>query len=332
MVSKQVHPPDLPVPANPGLALYESMLLIRKCEEAIIRYYPENEMKTPMHMTMGQEAIPAGVCLALGERGQIFSTYRSHGAFLARTADTDGFFAELYGKETGTGAGKSGSMHLADPDQGHVCSSAIVGTTLPLAAGAAFANRRLANEKIACCFFGEGALDEGSFWETLNLASVKKLPVLLVCEDNGLAVHTPKPVRQGYRSIVDIVRQFDCRVFEDDSNDVERIHDLASEAAAGMEQGPAFMLLKCYRYLEHVGIHEDFDANYRTKSEYEDWLKRDCLALQRKRLTERGVAEKELAEKEKAIEAQIAVSVAKARQAAFAPSESLYRGVFYEED
>lgn len=314
--------------------LYRKLYLIRRAEDLIIQHYPEDEMKTPMHMSRGQEAISVGVCHALGPKNQILASYRSHAAFLAKTEDSDRFFAELYGRQTGTAKGKCGSMHLALPALGHLASSAVVASCIPVALGVAFANKRQGNDRICAVFFGDGALDEGVFWESLNVACVMKLPVLLVCEDNGLAVHASKEVRQGYRSIVDIVEKFECHVFQESTADVEVICRLTQQAMDLMlrTKKPAFLHLKCYRYLQHIGIEEDFHLGYRSKEEYHEWLKRDCLIIQRKRLLENGFSEEELSRLEAAIDEQIAASVKKAKEAPFPSADELYKGVFYEKD
>lgn len=320
--------------SNLRFDLYKKMCIVRRAEEFIIKHYPEDEMKTPMHMSMGQEAISTGVCHALGPEDQIFASYRSHAPFLAKTGDTDSFFGELYGKETGTAKGKAGSMHLAAPDKGYICSSAIVASSIPVAVGAAFANKQKARGRISCVFFGDGALNEGVFWESLNVACVMKLPVLFVCEDNGFAVHTPTCVRQGYKSITDIVCKFECNVFQEDTTDVEIIYRLALNAIESIRKKgkPAFFYLKCYRYLEHVGIYEDFNAGYRSRTEFEEWYKRDSLVLQRRRLIDDGYAEADIQRAEMLIDEQIKNSVERAKAACFPEPEKLYRGVFYEKN
>lgn len=312
--------------------LYKKLYMARQAEESIIKHYPGDEMKTPMHMSMGQEAISVGVCHALGPEGQIFVSYRSHAAFLAKTEDTDRFFAELYGRESGTAQGKAGSMHLAAPDKGHMVSSAIVASCNPVAVGAAFANKQKGNGRIACVFFGDGALDEGVLWESLNVACIMKLPVLFVCEDNSLSVHTPTHMRQGYKSITAIVSQFECHVFQEDTTDVEIIYRLTLDAVESIKATgkPAFLHLKCYRYLEHVGIHEDFDAGYRSKAEFIEWYRRDPLVLQRKRLIGNGYAEGDVRHAEMLINEQIKRSIKRAREASPLKPEELYRGVFHE--
>lgn len=317
-----------------SLSLYQKLYMARRAEEYIIERYPDDEMKTPMHMSMGQEAIPVGVCQALDSEDQIWTSYRSHAAFLARTGDTDKFFAELFGKATGTAGGKAGSMHLADPDKGFMAASAIVASSLAPAIGLAFANKSTGNGRISCVFFGDGALDEGVFWETLNAASVMQLPVLFVCEDNGLAVHTPSRTRQGYGSIVEIVKNFNCTVFHDESNDVERIHAIAAEALEAIRATgkPAFLHIECYRYLEHVGIYEDFDAGYRPVEEYEKWKAKDSVKMQRQRLLQAAFPEERIQGIESEIDGALQESIRMAVEAPFLEPEHLYRGVFHEKD
>ena len=314
------------------MELYRKLYLVRRSEQAIVKYYPENEMKTPMHMSMGQEAIPVAFCQALGPEGQVFGSYRSHALFLAKTEDPREFFAELYGKETGTAQGKAGSMHLADHRRGHIMSSAIVASTIPLAIGSAFAHKQQKSGRIACVFFGDGALDEGDFWESLNVASVMKLPVMFVCEDNNLAVHTEPHIRQGYKSVTGVVGSFNCTAFESDSNDVEVLHQLALDAIQSIRTTgqPVFLNLKCYRYLEHVGISEDFDVGYRPRSEYEEWLRRDCVMLQRKRLLDNGCPEADIQREEARIDASIEDGIRQAKADPFPKPEALYQGIFYE--
>lgn len=313
-----------------SLDLYRQMYQIRRAEELIIKHYPEDDMKTPMHMSMGQEAAAVGVCEALGPRGQIFGFYRSHAVFLAKTGDPGRFFGELYGKVTGTAHGKAGSMHLAAPDKGFMCSSAVVASAIPLAVGAAFANKQKRNDAIACAYFGDGALEEGVFWESLNVACVMKLPVLFVCEDNGLAVHTATHTRQGYKSITKVVAGFECSVWQDETNDVEAIHRVALDAveSIGRTAKPAFLRLKCYRYLEHVGTGKDFDAGYREEADFLEWSRRDALLMQRDRLLRSGVSEADVQRAEALVDDQLLMSVQSAKDAAFPDADELYRGIF----
>ena len=213
-----------------SIKLYQKMYLIRKTEEKIREHYMEDEMKTPMHMSMGEEAIAVGVCHALKTEDQVFGTYRSHAIYLAKTQKIGDFFAEMYGKDTALLKGKGGSMHMCAPESGFMGTSAIVASIIPVAVGAAFANKRKGNGKIVAVFFGDGATDEGAFWESLNVACLMKLPVLFVCEDNGFAVHTATSKRQGYVSITDIVSKFNCNVLKENTTDAEIIYKLTHQA------------------------------------------------------------------------------------------------------
>lgn len=298
-----------------SLKLYRSMYLIRKTEETIQQYYSEDEMKTPMHMSMGAEAIDAGVCLALQPEDQVLGTYRSHGIYLAKTGETDRFFAEMYGKVTGTAKGKAGSMHLISKAHGLIGTSAIVASHIPLAVGAAFANKTQKNGRVVAVFFGDGAIDEGVFWESINMACLKKLPVVFVCQDNGYAVHIPAAARHGYQAIGRIIEQFDINVLQSSSTDVEEIHDLTLQALRVMRENgkPCFLHLKYYRYLEHVGVNQDFQSGYRAREEAEEWLARDPVRLQRQKLL--GVVDEEtISALEDAVTLQINASISQAKR------------------
>jgi TPP-dependent pyruvate/acetoin dehydrogenase alpha subunit len=313
-----------------SLELYKNLYLIRRAEEEIREHYTENEMKTPMHMSMGEEAIAVGVCHALKAEDQVFGTYRSHATYLAKTQNIEDFFAEMYGKDTALLKGKGGSMHLCAPEAGFMGTSAIVASVIPVAVGAAFANKQRGNGKIVAVFFGDGALDEGDFWESLNVACLMKLPILFVCEDNGFAVHTPTSKRQGYASITDIVSRFNCNVLREKTTDVEIIYGLTLKAIESIKttQMPCFMHLRYYRYLEHVGVNEDFDAGYRSREEFEEWCKVDPVNLQRKKLLNHNIKEEELIKVEREIDNRIENSLRSAKEALFADPGELYRGIF----
>ena len=313
-----------------NVELYKKVYLIRRAEEKIREHYMEDEMKTPVHLSIGEEAIAAGVCQALRPGDQIFGTYRSHGIYLAKTEETDRFFAELYGKATGVAKGKTGSMHLSAPESNFLGASAVVATIIPVAVGASFANKRENNGKLVAVFFGDGALDEGAFWESLNFACLKELPILFVCEDNGLAIHSSISERQGYGSIGDVVSRFKCNVFQEKTTDPEVIYRLTSNAIALQEDNhkPCFLHLKYYRYLEHVGINEDFDAGYRSREEFDEWYRQDPLDLQRRKLLENGSREEEIQDIEKNIDGQIANSVNLAQIAPFPDERELFRDVY----
>ncbi len=311
--------------------LYRKLYLIRAAESAIRKYYHEDDMKTPMHMSMGEEAIAVGVCQALSPDDQILGSYRSHAIYLAKTGESDKFFAELYGKVSGVARGKAGSMHLSSPEHGLLCCAAVVASTISVAVGVAFANKTQRNGKITAVFFGDGATDAGVFWESLNYACLNRLPIIFVCQDNDFAVHTRRQNRHGYASITDVISKFDCNVIQDSTTDAEKIYQLTLRASQDIKNSgrPAFLHLKYYRYLEHVGINEDFDAGYRSKDEYLQWLEVDPIALQRSKLLgEHGFTEVEVRQLEDDIGQRVENSIALAKAAPFSDTTELYEGMF----
>src|SRR4051795_12417756 len=170
--------------------LYRSLYRIRRIEEEVARAYPTDKVKSPVHLSIGQEAVSVSVCEALRADDVVFPTYRGHALYLAKGGDLNRMVAELYGKVTGCTRGKGGSMHLIDPEAGVMGASAVVGTTIANAAGYAYALRVRGSDAVVVSFFGDGATEEGVFAETLNFAVLKRLPVLFVCENNGYAIHT----------------------------------------------------------------------------------------------------------------------------------------------
>jgi len=313
-----------------NIELYQKMYLIRKAEEAICWHYSEDEMKTPVHLSVGEEAIAAGVIHALSPQDQFFGTYRSHGIYLARTGETNRFFAEMYGRESGLLKGKSGSMHLSMPEYGMMGTSAIVAGIIPVAVGAGYAAKVSGNDRIVAVFFGDGATEEGVFWESINAACLMKLPVLFICEDNELAIFTTKAYRRGFDSLPSILEQFNCTVLTDSTTDVQRIYHLTQKAIQSIKSKnqPCFLNLSYYRYLEHVGVCEDFDAGYRSREEFEEWFKVDPVRMQRHKLLALGCSQVEVQNLESTIDRQIAGSIALARQAPFADDDELYREVY----
>jgi len=260
--------------------LYRTMYLIRACEEKIIKHYHENEMKTPVHLGIGAEAIYAGVIHALQPEDQIFGTYRNHGIYLAKTTDTDSFFGELLGRECGQFKGKGGSMHLFAPDKGFMASSAIVASTIPLAVGCAYSNKIQGNDKWVASFFGDGAMEEGVFWESCNFAQIHKLKLLFICEDNGYAIHTPKAVRQKPYMQNDPL----CNLYFTVKNaGADIIHEQVSNVVKDI--GPHFMHYEYTRMYEHCGVKEDWDVGYREKPK--DWY--DSLLLQGEKLSQYAI-------------------------------------------
>ena len=310
--------------------LYRKLLLARRVEEKIRQEYFKDEMKTPVHLGIGQEAIPVGVMHCLPAGTQAFGTYRNHALFLAMTEDTDAFFGELYGKITGAGKGKAGSMHIASPQHGLMATSAVVGTTVPLAVGAALAHQYRKGPGLVVSFFGDGAMEEGAFWESLNFACLRKLPLLFVCEDNGLAIHTATHERQGFESIPKAVAGFRCHAASGDGSDLPEVIRLTRSLLQQMKRDPkpGFLHLTYFRFLEHVGPQEDFQFGYRRRPTAEEVERLDPVLRFEKHLAQSGVTAEELAGVRSAVDRQVEASVRAAQQAPFAPPAELYTDLF----
>lgn len=312
------------------LALYRKLFLARAVEERIRREYSKDEMKTPVHLGIGQEAIPVGVLHALPPGSRTFGTYRNHSLYLTVTEETDRFFGELYGKRTGTARGKAGSMHLSAPEQGLMVTSAVVGATIPVAVGAAFAEEYLQSGRWVAVFFGDGTIEEGVFWESLNFACLRKLRILFVCEDNGLAIHTPARQRQGFRSVPEAVAGFDCHGASGDGSGLLEVISLTQSVQRRMQEDPkpGFLHLSCLRFLEHVGPKEDFDAGYRRRPTPEELERLDPLLRFEKEMIRCGAAPAQMEEIRRQVEEQIERSVRLAQEAPFPDPSELERDLF----
>lgn len=264
-----------------NVRFYRSMYRIRRVEEEIIRIYPSDKIKSPVHLSIGQEAASVGVCEALKPQDVVFCHYRCHAHYLAKGGDLKKMMAELYGKSTGGNKGKGGSMHLCDVSAGVMGASAIVATPIPIAVGYAYGIKQLGiKDKIAVVFFGDGATEEGVFYESLNFAALKKLPILFVCEDNGYAIHTHVDKRQArFFKLVDRVRSFGVRAFSVGESAFDlREYTVGSREDLIRDSQPIFLLYQTYRWKEHVGVGDDFNLGYRTEEELDKWKGRDQLS------------------------------------------------------
>lgn len=269
--------------------LYKGMYLIRSVEGYVRKHYHENTIRTPFHCSYGSEHISVGICAALSREDQVFCTYRSHALYLAKTDDVEGFFGEMYGKESGCCKGIGGSMHLCNPGKGFMGSSAIVSSHIPLAVGAAYANKTQGNDNIVACFFGDGATNEGAFWESLNFACLHKLRILFVCEDNGLAVHGKRDDLQSYDLDMAVESFFLIPNHPGllHAWEVNHVYDYAESLIEDMD-GPEFIIWPYHRFLEHVGVNEDYDAGYRERPITKEWFEFDPILKARAILTEGG--------------------------------------------
>ena len=257
--------------------IFRSLLLIRRTEERIASVYPTDSIKSPVHLSIGQEAIAVGVCDLLRPDDVVAMSYRGHAAYLAKGGDLRRMIAELYGKVTGCARGKGGSMHLVAPEAGVLGASAVVGTQVPIATGWALALQRRGAGQVVACFFGDGATEEGSMAESLNFAALHRLPILFICENNGYAIHEPLSKRWATERLCERVATYGippCRIVD---QDVFAIRDSADRAVTAMRKGvgPAFIECLTYRWREHVGPNEDYGADYRSRNELQPWLAAD---------------------------------------------------------
>lgn len=272
---------QLLVEAEPHLYnIYSQLLRIRKIEEAIAERYSEWEMRCPVHLSIGQEAIPVGVSMHLSLEDHVYSNHRSHGHYFAKGGSLKKMIAELYGKETGCCGGRGGSMHLIDLDVGFMGSTPIVGGTVPLAVGDAWSAILKGEKRVSVTYFGDGCFEEGVIHEAMNFAALHKLPVIFVCEDNGYSVYTKLNDRQANREIVGIAKAHDIRTYSADGNDVLDVMGVAYNAIENIRNGdgPQFLECKTYRWLEHCGPYDDDHLNYRPQGELSTWKSRCPVA------------------------------------------------------
>ena len=265
--------------ANLREELLYRALRIRLVEERIVALYPTDKIQSPVHLSIGQEAVAVGACQSLTTDDLLFCSYRSHAFYLAKGGDLGAMFAELFGKVTGCGGGKAGSMHLAAPEVGLMGASAVVASTVPHAVGAALAAKRLGKAQVVVAAFGDGATEQGVYHESLNFAALHRLPVIFLCEDNGLAVHSPLAARQAYR-IVEHAAVYGLPVATiAEGHDPVSVHAVFARVVAEVRERrtPRFVHVRTFRAREHVGPGEDWDAGYRSREELLAWRARDPL-------------------------------------------------------
>jgi pyruvate dehydrogenase E1 component alpha subunit len=289
--------------------MYAGMLRIRRFELAVSDQFARGKIPGFLHTYVGEEAVATGVCMNLRRDDWITSTHRGHGHLLAKGGRTDYAMAELFGKVTGYNQGKGGSMHIAEPELGHMGANAIVGAGISLINGAALSAKYLGRDSIGVAFFGDGATNTGSFHEALNFAAVHELPVVFVCENNGYAESTPQSYHQKIKKIADRAMAYGMPAKTVDGNDVLCVYQAAQEAVARARKGGGPTLLEC-RTHRWRGHHEADNQKYRPKEEITD-LERFCPIVKLKRaLQEAGVAEGSFLSIEEAVEAEIRQAIA----------------------
>lgn len=255
-------------------ALLEKLLLIRVVDEEIAKIYPSDVIKCPIHLSTGSEAVSVGVCAALKKADNVIGGHRSHGVYLAKGCSLNEFMSELYGRDNGCSGGKGGSMHLTSIENGLLGTTPILGATIPIGVGSAFSSSIKKDGKVTAVFFGDGASEEGVFYESLNLAAVFSLPVIFVCENNKLSIFQEQSVRQPLDNIYKKTEMFGFSGVRVNGNNVLEVYTAAVSAVKHARvKGP--ILIECItsRWRQHVGPYYDYEIGFGTKEELEKIMK-----------------------------------------------------------
>lgn len=306
---------------------YRSLFLIRRVEERIADIYHTDKIKSPVHLSIGQESVSVGICGALRPDDIAFGTYRSHAVYLAKGGNLNMMIAELYGKTEGCARGRAGSMHLVDTAAGMMPASAIVATTIPQAVGYALAMKMRGDDRLVVVFFGEGSTEEGVFSESVNFAALKKLPILFVCENNLYAIYSHVSARWPADTLCRRMETYGIPATRIADGDLDAIRAAATSAIAAIRQGQGPQFLECmtYRWRDHVGPGEDLHIGYRPAEELDAWKAKDQVALTAARLDPevRGQVER-------AVENEIEAAFALAEHDQFPEIAELYDHVFQQ--
>lgn len=312
------------------IRMHKSLLLLRHAEQSLALRYKEQEMRTPTHFGLGQEAVAVGVCTALNNDDVVYSHHRCHNHYLAKGGGVFELASELYGRETGCSRGRGGSVHLTDIERGFIGSSAILGETGALAVGSALAFAMNGERRVAVAFFGEAVCEEGILYESLNYAAIRRLPVIFICENNLYSTESPLPVRQPENTdLCERARSFKVKAVRVDGNDVCSVFEAAKHAvdACRNGEGPYFLECMTYRWLEHVGPFYDYELGrtYRTRDELEQWKTRCPVRISGERLTRLAIrSAEELEEWSAEIQREVDKAIECARQAPRPAASALF--------
>lgn len=316
------------------LKLYTTMLKIRFFEERIVDLYARGLVPGLAHLYIGEEAVASGVCAVLRKDDYITSTHRGHGHVIAKGADIKFMMAELFGKKTGYCKGKGGSMHIADMEIGILGANGIAGGGLPIAVGSGMSAKWRSTDQVTVCFFGDGASNNGTFHESLNLASLYKLPIIFVCENNFYGISLGQKRHQPITDIAIRATAYDMPGVVVDGNDVLEVYEAALKAVgrARAKEGPTLIECKTYRWRGHHEGDPNQGSRYRTKEEIEGWKKKDPIErLGEKLIADKLSTKKKLSTVEKEIIEEIDRAVAFANKSEFPTLEELYVDVYIEE-
>lgn len=318
---------ELQVDAALGVPLLIDMLRVRRMEEKCAELYGATKIRGFLHLYIGEEACASGVLRAVGPKDNVVATYREHGHALVRGVPMTAIMAEMFGKATGCARGRGGSMHLFDASRRFYGGTAIVGSGLPLAVGLGLADAMTGRDAVTVCFFGDGAVAEGAFHESLNLAALWQLPVLFVCENNLYAMGTALTRHQSQTDLTVKAASYNMPATSADGMDALAVHAAAVEALASVrdEGGPAFLELRTYRFRAHSMFDPDL---YREKAEIEAWKQLDPIPALAGQLRAAGLLDDAgYAALDAAAEAEVAEAVAFAEAAEWAPVDDLLTDV-----
>jgi pyruvate dehydrogenase E1 component alpha subunit len=314
------------------IKIYTTMNKIRKFEETAVKLFEQNKLRGSVHLYIGEEAIAASVCSALCDGDYITSTHRGHGHAIAKGAELTKAMAELMGKETGYCKGRGGSMHIADPEKGNLGANAIVGAGIPIAVGGALAQKMLGTKNVAVCFFGDGASNQGTFHESLNLASVWKLPVIFVCENNKFAISVPTWQSTAVENISDRAAGYNMPGVTLDGNDAIAVCEKADEAVerARLGGGPSLLECKTYRWKGHWTGDPEV---YRTREEVAEWINKCPIKRLGAYMTEHSLASlEELGAIEAGAQMEVDTAVKFALESPEPNPENVLDDVYFEYD
>lgn len=306
------------------LGMFRRMLEIRLFEEKVFELYGQNLVPGTIHLYAGEEAVAVGVCSALKKSDYITSTHRGHGHCIAKGADLKRTMAEILGKETGYCKGKGGSMHIADFSVGILGATAVVGAGLPIAVGAGLSAQLRKTDQVTACFFGEGASNQGTFHESLNLASAWKLPLVFVCENNLYAMGTRQSRIMAVENVADRASAYGIPGVVVDGNDVLKVYEAMETAVDRARKGEGPTLIECKTY-RHKGHSRVDPAKYRPKEEVDEWLGKDPIRrFKEQLLSSEAASETEIRQIEVEVAAEIEDAVKFAKESSYpAPEEAL---------
>ena len=308
------------------------MMRIRKIEEYIAKEYPKGEMRCPTHLSIGQEAVAVATSSSIYSTDFAVSTHRGHAHYLAKGGNLKSMISEIFGKATGCSEGKGGSMHLIDKKVNFMGTSAIVGNSIPIGVGLALSATIKKSGQISIVYLGDGAVEEGVFYESINFAVLRNLPVLFICENNLYSVYSPLSVRQPKgRKISEMVNGMGCSSAASDGNNVELSYQLISSKINTIRNncGPVFLEFATYRHREHCGHNFDDDLGYRKIGESNYWFSRDPIELQKQNLiNENLITNDTIKNFEKKISNEITEAFDFARKSPYPEVKESFKGVY----